>query len=461
MNTTPAAIGADALREAERLLRRDADSLREGHTAHRDRDDWTGEPDAKAGYDEYVRAADGLAALASAAQPPAGFVLVPVELAERIQETMGEFLMDHGWRQQDMDAADDFGALLAAAPKAEPAPAGEYPALPPPARPGDTASPYPAAKKSYWSEAQMYEAIDADRAMRAQAAPAEWLAPVRELLGHIDDALDDTSFEKIDTKKWNAVSALVGVAGAAQAAPAAVACQYELEASLGRTIEQRDTAEGWADGLADLIGKYFGQEIGEHSSAHNPWQEAKDIIEEAGPYKPAAVAGPNDELERLRDRIARIGRDVDNALHGEVNTDSPLGTVRLRAIAALVAQSATPAVWIAWADEHYGRGIRYWSLLEENAHRFESENPGVRCEPYWPATKAAPQPAAPQESARLDWFLEVQPTADKDGLGHFITAWLAENKSPTGVAGYFVTRGGSHRECIDKHIAREGVEAAG
>ena len=53
-------------------------------------------------------------------QQPAG-IWVPTELAERVQETMGEFLMDHGWRQQDMDTSDEFGALLAAAPKAEPA----------------------------------------------------------------------------------------------------------------------------------------------------------------------------------------------------------------------------------------------------------------------------------------------------------------------------------------------------
>jgi len=55
------------------------------------------------------------AALSTAAQPPAGFVLVPTELAERVQETMGEFLMDHGWRQQDMDTSDEFDAALAAA----------------------------------------------------------------------------------------------------------------------------------------------------------------------------------------------------------------------------------------------------------------------------------------------------------------------------------------------------------
>ena len=61
-----------------------------------------------------------LAEISTAAQPPAG-IWVPTELAERVQETLGEFLMDHGWRQQDMDTSDEFGALLAAAPKAEPA----------------------------------------------------------------------------------------------------------------------------------------------------------------------------------------------------------------------------------------------------------------------------------------------------------------------------------------------------
>ncbi len=77
----------------------------------------------------------------------------------------------------------------------------------------------------------------------------------------------------------------------AQAAPA-VAVPSEQDADLERTIDQRDTAEGWADGLACLIGKYFGRDIGEHSSAHCPWQEAKDIIEEAEPYQPAAPTPP-------------------------------------------------------------------------------------------------------------------------------------------------------------------------
>lgn len=60
----------------------------------------------------------------AAAQPPAG-IWVPTELAERVQETMGEFLMDHGWRQQDMDTSDEFGALLAVATKSAPVAQGD------------------------------------------------------------------------------------------------------------------------------------------------------------------------------------------------------------------------------------------------------------------------------------------------------------------------------------------------
>lgn len=39
------------------------------------------------------------------------------------------------------------------------------------------------------------------------------------------------------------------------------------------------------------------------------------------------------EMELLRDRIARIGLDIDSALRGVVNESSPVGTLRLREIA--------------------------------------------------------------------------------------------------------------------------------
>lgn len=56
------------------------------------------------------------------------------------------------------------------------------------------------------------------------------------------------------------------------------------------------------------------------------------------------------------------------------------------------------------------------------------------------------------DSQRLDWLLSAEPRAEVDGIGHFISVWLPESKAPDGVAGYFVTRGASHRECIDKFL---------
>ena len=115
--------------------------------------------------------AEAVAALTTAAAVPAeGVVMVPVELANRVQESLGEFLMDHGWSQRDMDTSDEFGAvLLAAAPKADPALAGEYPPLP---------EPYHVAYDDIdkedvkcFAEGQLRAYVDTDRAMRAQAAP--------------------------------------------------------------------------------------------------------------------------------------------------------------------------------------------------------------------------------------------------------------------------------------------------
>jgi len=108
-DTTPAPIGADAalVQALEKLLA----NFESQHALLLQ----LGAPDFVAMRDQ------ARAALSTAAQPPAG-IWVPTELAERVQETMGEFLMDHDWRQTDMDTADAFGALLAAAPKAAPAP---------------------------------------------------------------------------------------------------------------------------------------------------------------------------------------------------------------------------------------------------------------------------------------------------------------------------------------------------
>lgn len=47
---------------------------------------------------------------------PQGWKPVPVELLERIQESLGSFVSDQGWAQSDMDTADALDGLLAAAP---------------------------------------------------------------------------------------------------------------------------------------------------------------------------------------------------------------------------------------------------------------------------------------------------------------------------------------------------------
>ena len=48
---------------------------------------------------------------------PQGWKLVQIELLERIQESLGSYLSDHGWSQSDMDTADALGGLLAAVPQ--------------------------------------------------------------------------------------------------------------------------------------------------------------------------------------------------------------------------------------------------------------------------------------------------------------------------------------------------------
>lgn len=57
-----------------------------------------------------------------------------------------------------------------------------------------------------------------------------------------------------------------------------------LDESLTQALEERDRAEGWADGLAQQIGRYFNENIGEHSNLHCPWEAAREIIENAPPF---------------------------------------------------------------------------------------------------------------------------------------------------------------------------------
>lgn len=51
-----------------------------------------------------------------------------------------------------------------------------------------------------------------------------------------------------------------------------------------QVMRERDSYHEMADKLADAIGKYFGRDIGEHSSANCPWHAALEVIDNAAPY---------------------------------------------------------------------------------------------------------------------------------------------------------------------------------
>ena len=50
----------DPITHAARLLRAAAEELRQSHTLSGDRNNWIGEPDAKAAYDDHLAAAQAL-----------------------------------------------------------------------------------------------------------------------------------------------------------------------------------------------------------------------------------------------------------------------------------------------------------------------------------------------------------------------------------------------------------------
>ena len=53
----------------------------------------------------------------------------------------------------------------------------------------------------------------------------------------------------------------------------------QLDAALDRAMAQRDQYHDFADLLAGAIAAHMREEIGEHSSANNPWANALRLIE--------------------------------------------------------------------------------------------------------------------------------------------------------------------------------------
>ncbi|MDT3557917.1 hypothetical protein ROV95_17620 [Stenotrophomonas maltophilia group sp. msm1] len=85
---------------------------------------------------------------------------------------------------------------------------------------------------------------------------------------------------------------------AAFAARQPVGTDDATDRALGETIDQRDRCEEVADELAARIASITGVDIGEHSSANCPWQNAIEAAEE---YKPAQAV----DLGQFRDAITR------------------------------------------------------------------------------------------------------------------------------------------------------------
>jgi hypothetical protein len=62
-------------------------------------------------------------------------------------------------------------------------------------------------------------------------------------------------------------------------APATAAPRPSDDDLWDQTLQERDSYHEWADKLAAAIAEHFGIDIGEHSSANNPWSVALDTLE--------------------------------------------------------------------------------------------------------------------------------------------------------------------------------------
>ena len=141
------------------------------------------------------------------------------------------------------------------------------------------------------------------------------------------------------------------------------------------------------------------------NTTNAPTDEACEAI--AMRAQPAVAPAAPAELEILRERIARMGLDVDRALRGEVNGASPLGTGRLQAIAKLAAPAAVagpalvsiPHALLVRAINSLGSFVsdEGWSQPDmDTLDDLCAEMPAADLSAAAPATQAAPQPAAQQ-----------------------------------------------------------------
>lgn len=105
-----------------------------------------------------------------------------------------------------------------------------------------------------------------------------------------------------------------------------IADQAWRDTEIGALIADRDRCEDWADRLADVIASYTGADIGEHTSANNPWANAIEALEAAESADEQSIAAATEEMQRQyeldlgtlqedHDRLRAAWADVINALH--------------------------------------------------------------------------------------------------------------------------------------------------
>ncbi|MFT2133170.1 hypothetical protein [Stenotrophomonas maltophilia] len=161
-----------------------------------------------------------------------------------------------------------------------------------------------------------YEGVDADELHILRCAKLirdlSSRQPVGEPIGwYTEDHLTDrsaTTYDRAVADRWRAkgwpVSPLYAAPPAQQ--PAQVYLDG-LDRALGEAIDQRDRYHEVADDLAGHIAAITGVDIGEHSSANCPWQNAIEAAEE---YKPAQAVDLPYSLDAdpagIRARVADV-----------------------------------------------------------------------------------------------------------------------------------------------------------
>lgn len=143
--------------------------------------------------------------------------------------------------------------------------------------------------------------VEMDDVIAALNEHERQLAP--EQIGEVQGppSLVDRLREHADLYSPGELRSTLTEAAKALAAHQPVVDAEHLDRALGETIDQRDRYHGVADELARHIERITGVEIGEHSSANCPWQNA---IEAAGDYKAQPAVDVEEVLGKAMDMAA-------------------------------------------------------------------------------------------------------------------------------------------------------------